>query len=88
MRMSADDDSIVDPMSGRDGQRTLLCQMEHAHPGGVCEMIYLPQEPLLLSSGMELNSLVMHNFDNPNHLARILRRRTGHVSPPCLSPYQ
>ena len=51
-------------------------------------MIYLPQEPLLLSSGMESNSLVMHNFDNPNHLARILRRRTGHVSPPCLLRYQ
>eukprot|EP00551_Chaetoceros_affinis_P006608 CAMPEP_0203667298 /NCGR_PEP_ID=MMETSP0090-20130426/4163_1 /ASSEMBLY_ACC=CAM_ASM_001088 /TAXON_ID=426623 /ORGANISM="Chaetoceros affinis, Strain CCMP159" /LENGTH=1303 /DNA_ID=CAMNT_0050531417 /DNA_START=107 /DNA_END=4018 /DNA_ORIENTATION=- len=82
---SDDDDYAINLMEGR---RTLLCQMENAHPGGVCRLNYLPQEPLLLSSGIKSNSLVMHIFDNPNHTGRILRQRAGHVSPPSLIRYQ
>lgn len=74
--------------SAKDCQRTLLCQMEHAHRGGVSHLEYLPQEPLLLSSGVKSNSLIMHIFDNPNHTGRILRQRVGHVAPPGVIRYQ
>eukprot|EP00978_Attheya_sp_CCMP212_P017453 scaffold46509_cov54-Attheya_sp.AAC.2 len=67
--------------------RTLLCQMKHVHPGGVCKLSYLPQEPLLLSTGTTSNSILMHVFDNPNHTGRILRQRKGHTAPPCLIRY-
>ncbi len=86
---SDDDDNNEDfQLNANEAKRTLLCQMENAHPGGVCHLNYLPQEPLLLSSGIESNSLVMHIFDNPNHTGRILRQRIGHVSPPTLIQYQ
>jgi len=65
------------------GGRTILCEMERAHyPGGVAKLQYLPQEPLLISTGMRSNSLVMHIFDNPDHSGRILRQRRGHTAPP------
>ena len=80
--------SISASKSAKDCQRTLLCQMEHAHRGGVSHLEYLPQEPLLLSSGVKSNSLIMHIFDNPNHTGRILRQRVGHVAPPGVIRYQ
>ncbi len=65
------------------GGRTILCEMERAHyPGGVAKLQYLPQEPLLISTGVRSNSLVMHIFDSPDHSGRILRQRRGHTSPP------
>mmetsp|Transcript_16355 Transcript_16355/g.18647 ORF Transcript_16355/g.18647 Transcript_16355/m.18647 type:complete len:1277 (+) Transcript_16355:127-3957(+) len=88
----SDDDSDLDDdqksRSANDYRRTLLCQMQNAHPGGVCNLNYFAQEPLLLSSGIKSNSLVMHIFDNPNHTGRILRQRAGHISPPSLIRYQ
>ena len=66
----------------------MLCQMENAHPGGVCQLNYLPHEPLLHSSGFKSNSVVMHIFDNPNHTGRILRQRIGHKSSPSLIRYK
>lgn len=72
----------------QNGQRTLLCKMEKVHPGGVSALTYLPQEPLLLSSGFKSNRLIMHIFDNPNHSGRILRQRVGHIAPPSLIRYQ
>jgi len=74
--------------SSTNVSRTLLCQMEKVHPGGVCSLSFLPHEPLLLSSGLKSNSLVMHLFDNPNHSGRILRQRVGHTAPPQLVRYQ
>jgi len=63
--------------------RTILCEMERAHyPGGVCKLQYLPQEPLLISTGKRSNSLIMHIFDSPDHSGRILRQRRGHTAPP------
>lgn len=63
--------------------RTLLCEMEGAHyPGGVHKLQYMPQEPLLLSTGTNSNSIVMHIFDNPDHSGRVLRQRKGHTSAP------
>jgi len=87
-RSNDDSDDEFASSSTKDSRRTLLCQMELAHKGGVAELMYLPQEPLLLSSGVKSNSLVMYIFDNPNHTGRILRQRVGHVAPPGLIRYQ
>lgn len=67
-----------DPTLGR----TLLCEMDRVHSGGVAKITYLPQEPVLLSIGTTSNSILMHIFDSPDHSARLLRQRTGHVAPP------
>lgn len=74
------------PSDDEDGNslgRTLLCEMERAHyPGGVHKLQYMPQEPLLISTGTQSNSIVMHIFDTPDHSGRILRQRNGHTSSP------
>jgi U3 small nucleolar RNA-associated protein 21 len=63
--------------------RTLLTEMEKIHsPGGVAKLQYLPQEPLLISTGTQSNAVYMHIFDNPDHSGRLLRHRRGHTSPP------
>jgi U3 small nucleolar RNA-associated protein 21 len=85
---SNDDVDDYKKVSIQNGQRTLLCKMEKVHPGGVSALTYLPQEPLLLSSGLKSNRLMMHIFDNPNHSGRILRQRVGHTAPPSLIRYQ
>jgi U3 small nucleolar RNA-associated protein 21 len=87
-RSNDDSDDEFSTSTEKNTRRTLLCQMEHAHRGGVSHLAYLPQEPLLLSSGVKSNSLVMHIFDNPNHTGRVLRQRAGHVAPPCVVRYQ
>lgn len=71
-----------------NSRKLLLCQMENIHPGGVCKLAYFPQEPLLLSSGISSNKLVMHVFDNPDHSGRVLRQRVGHTAPPRLIRYR
>ena len=67
--------------------RSLLCQMENVHKGGVSKLLFFPQEPLLISAGTVSNTLIMHVFDNPNHSGRILRHRQGHSSPPLTIRY-
>ena len=63
--------------------RTILCEMEQVHyPGGVAKIQYFPGEPLLLSTGTNSNSVLMHIFDNPDHSGRLLRHRKGHTAPP------
>ncbi|EED95247.1 WD40-repeat protein [Thalassiosira pseudonana CCMP1335] len=68
-------------------QRTLLNLMEGTHYGGVSKLEYLPGEPLLLSTGLASNSILLHVFDAPDHSGRILRQRKGHMSPPQLLRY-
>ncbi|KAL9191150.1 hypothetical protein ACHAXT_000856 [Thalassiosira profunda] len=68
-------------------RRTLLTQMEGAHHGGISAIEYLPGEPLLLSTGVSSNSIVLHVFDAPDHSGRVLRQRKGHTSPPTLLRY-
>ena len=68
-------------------RRTLLTQMEATHHGGVSKLQYLPGEPLLLSTGMASNSVLLHVFDAPDHSGRILRQRKGHTAPPRLLRY-
>eukprot|EP00980_Cylindrotheca_fusiformis_P030812 scaffold25455_cov152-Cylindrotheca_fusiformis.AAC.2 len=79
------------PSRDEDGNsmgRTLLCEMERAHyPGGVHKLQYMPQEPLLISTGTHSNSIVMHIFDAPDHSGRVLRQRNGHTSSPKLIRY-
>ena len=68
--------------------RTVLCEMKHVHIGGVAQLEYLPQEPLLVSTGLASNSVKIHIFDNPDHSGRVLRQRAGHaVGPPKVLRY-
>ena len=68
-------------------RRTLITQMEATHHCGVSKLQYLPGEPLLLSTGIASNSVLLHVFDAPDHSGRILRQRKGHTSPPTLLRY-
>ncbi len=74
-----DNDGIV--------RRTLLTHVVGAHYGGISKLEYLPGEPLLLSTGLVSNSILLHVFDAPDHSGRILRQRKGHTSPPTLIRY-
>ena len=74
--------------AGHQGaQRTLLTTLSDLHLGGVAHLTYLPNEPLLLSSGIRSNSLVTTIFDSPDHSGRTLRSRVGHSSPPSVARY-
>lgn len=81
------DDDDDDNDGTEDGGRRLLCDMPQLHAGGVAKLTYLPQEPLLLSTGSRSNSIQMHIFDNPDHTGRMLRHRSGHTSPPTCIRY-
>lgn len=93
--VGCDDGSItvwdLTPADGgnQDGtpRRTLLTHMDGTHYGGVSKLEYLPGEPLLLSTGLVSNSILLHVFDAPDHSGRILRQRKGHTSPPQLLRY-
>jgi len=94
LAVGCDDGSIsvwdltpVEDESDGSTRRTLLTQMEATHHGGVSKIQYLPGEPLLLSTGMASNSVLLHVFDAPDHSGRILRQRKGHTSPPRLLRY-
>ena len=73
--------------NNKDAQRTLLTTLSQLHRGGVSHLTYLPNEPLLLSSGTKSNSLVMTIFDSPDHSGRPLRSRVGHSAPPGVIRY-
>ena len=58
------------------------------HPGGVCQAHFLPNEPVIVSSGIRSNSIQMHLVEGRNQV-RLLRQRSGHTSPPTvLRPLQ
>lgn len=82
-----DDEDVFGKRNPASAQRTLLTTLEQLHPGGVSHLTYLPNEPLLLSSGSKSNSLVMTIFDSPDHSGRTLRSRVGHSAPPGLIRY-
>ena len=68
--------------------RSILHEMQNVHPpGGISKLQFLPQEPLLLSTGTQSNAIIMHIFDNPDHSGRILRMRKGHTAPPRFIQY-
>jgi U3 small nucleolar RNA-associated protein 21 len=68
--------------------RAILCTLDRVHsPGGVAKLQYMPQEPLLISSGTQSNAVLMHIFDNPDHSGRLLRKRRGHTGSPCRINY-
>lgn len=77
----------VEDENGGPTRRTLLTEMELVHFGGVSKLEYLPGEPLILSTGLVSNSILMHVFDAPDHSGRVLRQRKGHTSPPALLRY-
>ena len=68
-------------------ERTILTELYNAHSGGVSKLMYLPQEPLLVSIGKRSNSVLMHIFDSPDHSGRILRQRKGHTAAPSRIQY-
>lgn len=82
--VSSDDEGDESVVGDRGALgRTVLCEMERVHyPGGVHKLQYMPQEPLLISTGTHSNALLMHIFDSPDHSGRILRQRRGHTAPP------
>ena len=57
------------------------------HPSGVAKLQYMPQEPLLVSTGTRSNSILMHIFDSLNHSGRLLHQRKGHTVLPCRIRY-
>jgi U3 small nucleolar RNA-associated protein 21 len=57
-----------------------------AHEGMVVSLFFLPNEPILVSSGVD-NSLKMWIFDNLNGTARLLKSREGHKAPPTRIRY-
>jgi hypothetical protein len=94
LAVGCDDGSIsvwdltpVEDENGGPTRRTLLTEMDLVHYGGVSKLEYLPGEPLILSTGLVSNSILMHVFDAPDHSGRILRQRKGHTSPPTLLRY-
>ncbi|GKY99253.1 hypothetical protein MPSEU_000880600 [Mayamaea pseudoterrestris] len=91
MAVGRNDDIItiwdLTPSENHSGAQKVLTELENVHVGGVGYLQYLPHEPLLVSIGIQSNSIVMHLFDSPNHTGRILRQRKGHSSPPNLIRY-
>jgi U3 small nucleolar RNA-associated protein 21 len=75
------------PPETADAGRQILHEMDRVHPGGIAKLQYMPQEPLLVSTGTASNSIMMHIFDNPDHSARVLRQRKGHTSAPSRIRY-
>lgn len=58
-----------------------------AHDGSVSSLVFLPNEPILLSSGTD-NSIKMWIFDHLNGgTARLLKSREGHRAPPTRIRY-
>jgi hypothetical protein len=67
--------------------RRLLYSIENCHLGGVASCLFLPLEPVLVTSGKQDNCIAMHVFDAPDHSSRVLRSRVGHASPPTFCRY-
>ncbi|CAB9522538.1 RNA-associated protein 21 homolog [Seminavis robusta] len=82
-----DEDDEDDERSNSKKERTILTEMYNVHLGGISKLMFLPQEPLLVSIGKHSNSVLMHIFDNPDHSGRILRQRKGHTAAPAKIEY-
>jgi U3 small nucleolar RNA-associated protein 21 len=78
--------SVWDLTPQDDDRRELLTEFL-AHPGGIARILYIPHEPLLLSTGTQSNAMLLHIFDNPDHSGRVLKSRRGHSSPPTRIQY-
>lgn len=83
---SEDDDDNTKSSSTKK-PRQILSEMIQEHPNGVSKLMYMPQEPLLVSIGKSSNAVMMHIFDNPDHSGRILRQRKGHTAAPARIRY-
>ncbi|XP_056632205.1 WD repeat-containing protein 36 [Diorhabda sublineata] len=62
-------------------ERKVENQLLAAHDGAVTGMVFLPNEPLVVTSSPD-NTLKLWIFDNSNGSARLLRIREGHSSAP------
>ena len=84
MTAGLEDGSIISYNLAEDADvgRGILSEIRRAHVGGVKKLYYFPQEPLLLSSGADSNSIQIHVFDDASHQGRLLKQRSGHRNPP------
>jgi len=57
-----------------------------AHDRTVAKVEFLPQKPLFLSSGAD-NSIKLWVFDTTDGKCRVLKHRSGHMSPPNVSKF-
>lgn len=68
-------------------EKRLESMIANAHDGAVVSLVFLPNEPLLLSSGAD-NSIKMWIFDHLHGgTARLLKSREGHKAPPTRIRY-
>lgn len=65
-------------------QKSIRSEARYVHPGGSSLAQFLPNEPLLITTGKADNSIKIHIFDDTNGQARILRSREGHYLPPTM----
>lgn len=63
-------------------EKSLRCDVRHAHGPGPMLAKFLPGEPILVSAGIGDNSVKVHIFDHSNGHPRLLRARDGHSLPP------
>lgn len=63
--------------------RRLHSTLRGAHQAAVTALAFLPQEPLLISSGGD-NAVRQWVFDQNDHSGRQLRVRAGHSAPPAV----
>lgn len=67
--------------------KRLESMIANAHDGAVVSLVFLPNEPILLSSGAD-NAIKMWIFDSLNGSgARLLKSREGHKAPPTRIRY-
>ncbi|DBA00249.1 TPA: hypothetical protein N0F65_007893, partial [Lagenidium giganteum] len=67
--------------------KRLESMIAQAHDGAVVSLVFLPNEPLLLSTGTD-NSIKMWIFDHlTGGTARLLKSREGHKAPPTRIRY-
>lgn len=67
--------------------KRLESMIAQAHDGPIVSLVFLPNEPILLSTGSD-NSIKMWIFDHLNGgTARLLKSREGHKAPPTRIRY-
>ena len=65
-------------------KKTIYAKMENVHSGKpISDVQFLANEPVIVTSSHEGNSLKMWLFENGNVVPRLLRQRSGHASQPC-----
>uniref|UniRef100_A0A7S2WDF5 Small-subunit processome Utp21 domain-containing protein n=1 Tax=Mucochytrium quahogii TaxID=96639 RepID=A0A7S2WDF5_9STRA len=67
-------------------EKRLVCMVNDAHDGSVTRVAFLPNEPLLVTSGVD-NAMKIYIFDQEDGQPRLLKFRQGHKEPPTKIRY-